>query len=837
MDDSEDLVEVLREKEEEKIKYEKELQQQNIKINDFREKIAKKVEEIQSLQKEIGAKSTAKHTETNKMKKETTMITLEEQILKLFSKIQQQCQSNLQEKYKVKNIERLLSQQKELRITYIIIKKLEIKEEFYTKHKITEVQNLFENLKSLSKNGILNYSSLKECGPYLIFRLTSDSIFNDIKEKSCSIWGVPMKSFSLYDDTFNNMECTMDSKIQEYFSFYQPTDNTLPVGHACFYLVEKLKQQTGLLSIQEKIINKENVDDNQGGNNFAGADLDNCIQKLTDGEILKGLKKYHVEPYDYAKEFKKVVNAPENNIIFVVLTILLIILSFVAVCGKNRSIEKWSQVTQKNALCVDEFFNPSALLSTSVPTLSEYCKGLVNLVSESNNLIKNYGFRMYGLSQIRIFKGKKKDCFSGEETINSNYQAITEVNCFERDYSGSHKNKEAFKGFQYSDKLDITHTYNTYTGKFDKTGVALRFNQANLSTVQNLFDSNDDFSNVIAVELQFNFYDPGLDIFVANGLLIQNENGKPIVTQKHTIPFLTNVYENNRDIYRVDIVRIIITLILLLTIILNIFLKYRREKSKSAKNLIVLIINSILKIKSLLLIFSTAFISTAFAIFIKHNLDSNDHNTQTDTYIDFLGYAMDQKRGRYFDQLAFFIIFLYTLKYLQFFERINVLITVFKKAAFEILLLTITVIFLILGLSFTSYFVYGSYIKDYSTFNDSIITNIKVILFLENTNIISELDQKFRGFSILLLIVFILILRFFVLNLFYPVIIEYLRIETDKISLSRNLGLEGVSFCDKFRLIVYSIFSFNKEEKEIPLKKKKVDEKDINVEEFLGDSK
>ena len=169
MDDSEsnDLEREANDKYNESIKLEKELKQIDMKIQNLRKEVQNKNKEIQKLQKEIGAQGPAKNKEikqTNQAK-ETTMKTLDEQIQKLFKTIQEQCKADLFNKYKVQHIERLLINQKELKITYLIIKKLDIKEEFYNSFNITEVQNLYDNLKSLSRIGKLNYGSLKQCGP------------------------------------------------------------------------------------------------------------------------------------------------------------------------------------------------------------------------------------------------------------------------------------------------------------------------------------------------------------------------------------------------------------------------------------------------------------------------------------------------------------------------------------------------------------------------------------------------------------------------------------------------------------------------------------------------
>ena len=187
---------------------EKELNQLREINGKVKENINKKIEEIQTLQKKIGElkiKNNKKKILSNNLKV-TDFTNLEHQIEEEFLYIQKKISENLKDKYKVQNIERLIEQQRQLTISYISIKKLEISEEFYAKNNIKEGINTYENLNKLSKLGKLNYQNLKTCGPILTFRLTSNTLFNEIKEKACEILKISPHTYYLYDDSFNSME-------------------------------------------------------------------------------------------------------------------------------------------------------------------------------------------------------------------------------------------------------------------------------------------------------------------------------------------------------------------------------------------------------------------------------------------------------------------------------------------------------------------------------------------------------------------------------------------------------------------------------------------------------
>jgi hypothetical protein len=93
----------------------------------------------------------------------------------------------------------------------------------------------------------------------MMFRINLGSTFDDLKRKSCEIWGLNPSTYSLYDDSFNNLECCDHSFINEFFNSYQSYDNTLKPGEVCFYLIEKLKNQRDLIDSQDKCITIYNI--------------------------------------------------------------------------------------------------------------------------------------------------------------------------------------------------------------------------------------------------------------------------------------------------------------------------------------------------------------------------------------------------------------------------------------------------------------------------------------------------------------------------------------------------------------------------------------------------
>ena len=78
-------------------------------------------------------------------------------------------------------------------------------------------------------------------------------------------------------------------------------------------------------------MNKNEGSGNQSNIINSNFDLFNCVEKLNQGKILKGLNKYHYDSKDINEDFEKVVNEPENNFLCFLLVLILIILSFISV--------------------------------------------------------------------------------------------------------------------------------------------------------------------------------------------------------------------------------------------------------------------------------------------------------------------------------------------------------------------------------------------------------------------------------------------------------------------------------------------------------------------------
>ncbi len=172
-----------------------------------------------------------------------------------------------------------------------------------------------------------------------------------------------------------------------------------------------------------------------------------------------------------------------------------------------------------------------------------------------------------------------------------------------------------------------------------------------------------------------------------------------------------------------------------------------------------------------------------FYIYSFKNYKFDFYSTQevydSQIYRDMYTFALNQKMARNLELISLFFFCLYSLKFFQLFDTVNIFFIAFKKANYEYLLLSTIIVFIFLGLSFLTNFVYGEYIYEYRDFLSSVIMNIKIFILNESTDVTESFLTSFRSFSVTIMIIFIFLLRYFLLNLYCPVYSEYLRIEYD----------------------------------------------------------
>lgn len=281
-------------------------------------------------------------------------------------------------------------------------------------------------------------------------------------------------------------------------------------------------------------------------------------------------------------------------------------------------------------------------------------------------------------------------------------------------------------------------------------------------------------------------------------------NGSPILTVADSIPFISNVYEtsNGTSLKTFDFIRIICAALMLLTIIIRIKEKYDEKKKKLAKkkkkissatdinnvkseniSLFKIILFNLLTVKNLIILIGFFFYLIAFLYYYSETVDTKVVFSNTKQFYDIYSYAQKQRYCRTIELLSLYLFGIYSLKYLQFIPNIQILLNAFKKASFEYFSILAIITLMFIGLSILTYCTYGSYLFEYKNFFDSLIMNLKIFIFVENTSITTEFIKYYRLFSIIVLILFVFIIKYYALNLFLPILVEYFRSEYASINL------------------------------------------------------
>lgn len=271
-------------------------------------------------------------------------------------------------------------------------------------------------------------------------------------------------------------------------------------------------------------------------------------------------------------------------------------------------------------------------------------------------------------------------------------------------------------------------------------------------------------------------------------------NNNPLITIVDSIPFLTNVYETNMGSTTsiLDMIRLICACLLLLTILLRIREKYidktkKPKKKNKEKEMIIeeskfnlirkILVSTVFSPKNIILLLGFCFYLIAYQNYKSNSLNTQEVFKDTITYRDLYQFAKNQKFCRTLDLLSLYFFGLYSIKYLQYISRVQILLRAFKKSAFEYFAILASIAVIFLGLSILTNFVFGSYIYEYKNFLDSLIMNLKVFIFVENSTITGKFMEYYRLFSIIVLILFVFLIKYFSLNLFLPVLVEYYRNE------------------------------------------------------------
>lgn len=780
--------------------------------------IVEKTNKIKELHRKLKELSSHSQQKDNLGLADAKQFNLSHEILyKELLTIQNSINQNFVEKYQIPSIEMLTHLQTQLPITYVIIKKLILDNSFFINNKITKGDSLVDDLFICSKANKLNYFYLKSCGYTVTIHITNNTTLNDLLCQSCKIFNLPKSGYSLYDDSFNNVSTCLESTVQNYFLCSPQKDSTIPKGIIVFYLVNKLTNQKNLFESQYQSIVPKKEDDIKEEETFK-SDLDNYIDLIMEGKLMKGLRAMRKNEDTPESVFTKKIRAVHNSFYFFICIMVLLVLSFISVYYKRKENEIITESSTKYTLYMEEIFSKVGTMKT-MKDFFWYCYEL----ADENNLSK-YDMNVFGFVQWRLFKVKKEKCLDilGDKKFTHFINAGTF--CYYKDHIKNKREESGFTidstDFSFSEQTHITHDIHNVFGDIDHSGTVITYwsddlsnrvhlNNELLSSSSVLFEEISSFEIVFVIKVQTN-------IFLANQIVVQRDiSNMPRISIMNIFPFKGNMH---KMLIYCNFIEFILYCVIIILTALSVYARYKDVNLPGCKTLIKEIYNSVFSIANIFMLFSAIlfFISFIVSYSVNRKIQSyidNVSNSNREINFDYVTQSQRFSYCYYYELLSLYFLFLYSIRFLVLFDAFHSLLVTIKKIAYEFVVLSIAISFLFFSLSLFSYLIFAPHLKDYDSYWSSLLTNVQIFIFNEKTEIVHEMLKSHRLISIVFISIFVLIIRNVIMSQFIPIFIEYDRIEKENYLRMKKRGKQ-LGICKKMLLWVCPWCSRPKKKKE-----------------------
>jgi hypothetical protein len=261
--------------------------------------------------------------------------------------------------------------------------------------------------------------------------------------------------------------------------------------------------------------------------------------------------------------------------------------------------------------------------------------------------------------------------------------------------------------------------------------------------------------------------------------------------------FTPKVYDEsiNPTLLKIDLLRLALAFLLCSTLFIRTYEKYIEMKKKQRKfkkmnpekplkdiSLIKIFLANFFTIKNLIVYIAFGFYGISFLNYFFKYIDFEKLNNSTSTteYVDLYNYANTQKISETLEILSLYLHAIFSLKFLAYFSSVRILLTSFKKAYVDLLFILILISLLLIPSALLTNLIYGKNIYEYSTFSGSLLMNMKIFVFIENTEITTAFMEYAQVYSIFIFIIFVFLIKYFTLNLILPVLVEYYREEYER---------------------------------------------------------
>eukprot|EP00347_Sterkiella_histriomuscorum_P017713 403348280 len=437
------------------------------------------------------------------------------------------------------------------------------------------------------------------------FRIYPSTMFNEIKKAACEFWNKIEQKYNLTDEYFNNLVSYNDTVM----NFFKTYNSLNPNVEAVVYLVKANQKARELNRLQYDSITldekKNKMKENQEGGNlskFRKRTLD--FQKIE--RVLPGLSQYREPNEIEVKEYLKRSNplAFENNIWIFIMYIVIFVLTWVSLDLRSQSKEVYTMTKVLESWLQAKYTGNQANFTDQ--TLDQYDFNKVNINTKSD--LYKYFQEDFSRLFFKVPSKRNQSIHEQESLFLQAYDIIGTVHtnsvpciggqgllkCFEVKVNDDTINKTNFgsqlwEKYRTSDEISesysltgefITVTGNGFTLDVSPSINSTEFNQTIRNASKVLFD---DAARGLVVS--FTTYNLRTDWWAFNFAFYEyGAHQEVISTQIRSYPFRPNIYESTQEknIYRVDIIRVFLTFLTFLAIMVN----QKRNKIKMTSAII-----------------------------------------------------------------------------------------------------------------------------------------------------------------------------------------------------------------------------------------------------------
>lgn len=290
--------------------------------------------------------------------------------------------------------------------------------------------------------------------------------------------------------------------------------------------------------------------------------------------------------------------------------------------------------------------------------------------------------------------------------------------------------------------------------------------------------------HVRAFETTFNTFLRQQNTLVTTVILIEKDVlNNAFIAKLDFKAFNADLY--NKDLMTLDIIRLVMQICFVIAFFVHLVQDFIADKTNSFSKKSLIFIKKTIRPKLVFILASSIFL--IISILLKYNqVNELRSYFDNDVFFDFYSNATGYNAGINTNTLSMFLLSLYLISFTQYITYINQIFLSLKKIYLELFFLISFMFLILLAFALLCRFVYGNKIFVFQDLKSSFIMSLKIFLFMEYTFEIKEMINANLTFTTIFFISLTIFFKYFLLNLFIPIFIEFYRREQEKYEFSNK---------------------------------------------------